>query len=322
MKQLAHSFKQLEHLIQRSERLLLISHKKPDGDTIGATTALARWCRSLDKDLTVFCCDLPSKQYQYLDETRYYTKDPAVFSEQYDVVAVIDSGDFKYAGIDLLIPNLKPGYTLVDIDHHQTNQCYGDLNLVSPTASSTCEVVYSFFIENGIDIDGEMATSLLTGLCSDTSNFSNPLTSESAMYAASDLVARGARFTDTLRYLWKNKTFDGLKAWGTVLSRLSYNPTHDIATTYLLEEDMANVPAEGYDTLINFLSGVMKDVDTIMFIKQYPNNLIRGSFRGHKRDVSKLAKLFGGGGHKGAAGFSVTGRIEIGGDGSVRIEAV
>lgn len=320
MKQLAHSFKQFEHLIDQSERMLLISHKKPDGDTIGATTALARWCKSVGKHVTLFCCDLPSTQYQYLLETRSYTTDPSVFSQAYDIVVAIDSGDLKYAGVDGYMPNLKPGYTLVNIDHHQTNQLYGKLNLVVAGASSTSEVMYQFFAQNDIEIDGEMATSLLTGLCYDTSNFSNPLTSESAMCAASDLVSRGARFTDTLRYLWKNKTFDGLKAWGTVLSRLSYNPTHDIATTYLTEEEAAAVPAEGYDTLINFLAGTLKGVDTIMFLKEYPGNVIRGSFRGHQRDVSKLAKLFGGGGHKGAAGFSVTGRIMLDGNGDIRIE--
>lgn len=320
MKHLTHGFKQLEHLITKSDRILLISHKKPDGDTTGATTALSRWCRLQGKDVTLFCADIPANQFRYLHEVQYYTTDPSVFSAQYDVVVVVDSGDLKYAGVDIFIPNLKPGYILVDIDHHQTNQLYGNLNLVAPGSSSTCEVMYQFFDTNKIDLDAEIATSLLTGLCTDTSNFSNPLTSESAMIAASNLTAQGARFTDIIRYLWKNKTFDGLKVWGTVLSRLSYNSTYDIATTYITEQEGLEAPPERFDTFINFLAGVLKDVDTILFLKEQPGNLIRGSFRGHKRDVTKFAKLFGGGGHKGAAGFNVTGRLKVEKDGSVRIE--
>lgn len=319
MKHLTHNFKQLKHLIEQSDRILLISHKKPDGDTTGATTALSRWCRLQGKNVTLFCCDIPANQFRYLHEVQHYTTDTTVFSNQYDLVIAVDSGDLKYAGIDTLIQHLKPGYLLVDIDHHQTNQLYGQLNLVAPGASSTCEVMYQFFETNQIELDGEIATSLLTGLCTDTSNFSNPLTSQSSMEAASDLVARGARFSDILKYLWRNKTFDGLKVWGTVLSRLSYNSTYDIVTTYITEQEGIEAPPERFDNFINFLAGVLKDVDTILFLKEQPGNTIRGSFRGHKRDVTKFAKLFGGGGHKGAAGFTVTGRIKVEADGKIRI---
>lgn len=322
MEHLAHGFKQLEHLISRSERILLISHKKPDGDTIGATTALSRWCRDRKKDVTIFCLDLPSTHFRYLDEVRHYTTDPDVFLKRYDLVIAIDSGDLKYAGVDTLIPKLKQGYTLVNIDHHQTNPLYGDLNIVAPGASSTCEVMQKFFETNRLSIDSEMATSLLTGICTDTSNFSNPLTSESAMKIASKLVSLGARFTDILRHVWKNKTSDGLKAWGTVLSRLSYNPTYDIATTYITEEEATGANGQRFDdAFINFLASVLKDVDTIALIKELPNNLIRVSLRGHERDISKLAKLFGGGGHKGSSGFTVEGRLRVGEDGRMRIEA-
>lgn len=319
MDKLEHGFKQLYRLINESERMLFISHKKPDGDTVGATTALSRWCRLQGKEVTIYCNDLPANQFRYLIESQYYTTDTAVFSRPYDLVFVIDSGDLKYAGIDTCIPKLKPGYVLINIDHHQTNQLYGNLNLVAPGFSSTCEVTYNFFEANEISMEAEIATSILTGICTDTSNFSNPLTSQSAMEASSKLVSQGARFTDILRYIWKNKTFDGLKAWGVVLSRLSYNATYDVATTYITEEEAENAPPERYDSFINFLAGVLKDVDTIMFLKEHPGNSVRGSFRGHKRDVSKLAKLFGGGGHKGAAGFTVSGRIRADQNGRVTI---
>jgi phosphoesterase RecJ-like protein len=322
MQHLAHGFKQLEHLIERSERILLISHKKPDGDTTGATTALSRWCRTQGKTVSIFCLNLPARTFRYIHEVQHYTTNPDVFSGKFDLVIVIDSGDLKYAGVDIFFPQLIPGYTLVNIDHHQTNQLYGNLNLVAAGSSSTCEVMYHFFETNKISIDAEIATSLLTGLCTDTSNFSNPLTSESSLKAASSLVAQGGRFTDILRYLWRNKTFDGLKAWGKLLSRLSYNQTYDIATTYVLEEELAGAPPEQYDTFVNFLSGVLKGPDTILFLKEDAGHVIRGSFRGHKRDVSTFAKLFGGGGHKGAAGFTVNGRMILDGNGDIRIEKI
>jgi len=306
----SHSLGRLFQAVRKSDRVLLVAHKKPDGDALGASSAFLNWCLREGKDATMFCADLPSPTFRYLNQIHRYTDDPAVFERPYDLVIVFDSGDLKYAGVDELIPKLPEGYLLVDIDHHRTNKGYGDLNIVE-YISSTSEIVYRFFSENDITIDEGMATSLLTGLCSDTSNFSNPLTSDTALHAASELVKHGGRFNDILRYVWHNKSFDSLKLWGTLLSRLHYDKTYDVASTYLRNEDLKNMPDEMAEGMVNFLSGVVREADTILLLKDQGDGWVKGSFRGSERDVSSVAKLMGGGGHKGAAGFTIQGQLLV-----------
>lgn len=318
MSQLSHSLGRLYQAVRKADRILLVAHKKPDGDALGSSSAFLNWCLREGKNVTMFCADLPSPTFKYLNHIHRYTDDPTVFDRPYDIVIVFDSGDLKYAGVDELVPNLPEGYTLINIDHHRTNQGYGDINIVE-FMSSASEIVYHFFKENDIVIDEGIATSLLTGLCWDTTNFSNPLTSDAALEVASELVKSGGRFNDILRYVWHNKSYDALKLWGTLLSRLYYNKEYDVASTYFMSDDLEGMPGEITEGMVNFLSGVVREADTIMLLKDQGNGRVKGSFRGTERDVSKVAKLMGGGGHRGAAGFAVQGRLEVEDDGRLKI---
>jgi phosphoesterase RecJ-like protein len=306
-----HVFGQLHEAISTSNRFLLVAHKKPDGDTLGSSSSVLNWLKREGKDVTVFCADLPPAAFCYIDNIHCYTNDPIVFHDRYDTVIVFDSGDLRYCGVAEFFPNLKPGYLLVNIDHHVTNERFGKLNLVFTDASSTAEVVHRFYEANNVFIDPRMATSLLTGLLTDTSHFSNGATTVGSMDAAGKMFAAGARHQDIARNLLHNKTVDSLKLWGLVLSRISYNPKLDIVSTYILLEDLKEGAGEIAEGIANFLSAVTGGADTVMFLRELPGGEVKGSFRSATRDISKLAKLLGGGGHKKAAGFTVKGKIEV-----------
>lgn len=310
METLSHRFQKLANLVRNSERILLISHKKPDGDTIGSTTAFYQWLLTEGKQPKLFCVDQPAPTFQYITNIHHYTSDASIFDGKYDVVISFDSSDLIYSGAHELLPRLKPGYVFVNIDHHRTNASYADLNIISTELSSTSEVMYAFFVENNISIHEGMATSLLTGICTDTSNFSNPLTSNTSLAAASHLVKQGARFADILKYFWQHKNLSSLTFWGTVMSRLHLNPTYNIATTYAFAHEIEALGTDAPDDrLINFMAATLQEADVILFLKEMPGGKIRGSFRGHRSDVSAMAKILGGGGHKGAAGFTVDGKL-------------
>jgi phosphoesterase RecJ-like protein len=316
-----HLFGRLYETVRSAERLLLVAHKKPDGDTLGSSSSFLNWCLREGKDVSVFCLDEPAAQFRYIDNIHRYSNDPAVFDRAYDLVIVFDSGDLRYCGVDIHMPRIPAGYTMVNIDHHVTNTRYADLNIVLTDASSTAEVVHRFYEHNGVHIDDKMATSLLTGLCTDTSNFSNAATNPKAVAAAADLVGRGARFQDILKYIWNNQSIDALKLWGLMLSRLTYNPTYDVATTYLLQSDAPGTGSDVADGLSNFLNAVTGTADAVLVLKELPGNQVKGSFRSMNRDISKIAKLMGGGGHKKAAGFTVQGRIKETTGGPVIVQA-
>lgn len=304
-------FDRLHEALRSAERVLLVAHKKPDGDTTGSSSGMLNYLVREGKTVKAFCLDPIPQTFQYIDRIQTYTTDPRVFDERYDLVIVFDSGDLRYCGVDEYIPRLPRGYTLVNIDHHVTNTQFGDLNIVLTDASSTAEIVFRLLEAGQIHIDHQMATSILTGLLTDTSNFSNAATTTISMEAASKLLAAGARYTDILKNVWQNKSVESLKLWGILLSRLTHNQRYDVVSTYLLMSDVVGISNDVVEGVSNFLNSVAGNIDTTLVLRELPNNHIRGSFRSVKRDVAAVAKLLGGGGHKKAAGFTVKGRIEV-----------
>jgi len=180
--------------IERAQKILIVIHQNPDGDAIGSGLALANFLGQKGKEYTLFALDKPSHQYAFLPEVESLSTDQGIFSyERFDLIFVLDSGDLEYAGVDQLIKVMPQGRPLIiNIDHHHTNQLFGDLNLVNPLASSTAEVLYRFFDGLRIPINKEMATCLLTGILTDTGTFSNPATTIDSLLSASQLLINGA----------------------------------------------------------------------------------------------------------------------------------
>ncbi len=317
-------FGKIAGLIQVAERVLLVADGKPDGDSIGSTTAMYSWLKREDKPVTAFCANPVPQTLLYLDGAHDVTSDPAIFKQPFDLVITFDASDVRHAGIENLLPQLPTPYQLVVIDHHATNTKYGHLNAIWTDACSTAELVYQFFMLLGISIDSKMATSLLTGILTDTSCFSNAGTTSQGMEAAGHLCALGARHPEILRQLVLNKSMPTLKLWGLALSRLCYNEHFNLTSTYFLLEDLKEVPEateEAMEGLSNFLNAVSGGSDTILVLREMPNRTIKGSLRSIRRDISKLAKFLGGGGHKKASGFTIHGRILVGAEGKVKIVA-
>lgn len=313
---------QLYTRIQQSARILLVADGKPDGDSIGSTTAMLRWLQREGKYARAFCANRVSPALWFLDGARDITSDSAVFQEAFDLVITLDAGDIRHAGVEKLLPSMSPKPFVAVVDHHATNTRFGDMNMVWTDACATTEVVYWFFAYNGIAVDGAMATSMLTGLCTDTGNFANSATTAQGMSVAGHLFQLGARRGDISKHLFQNKDVPTLKLWGLALERLHINTKYDLACTYLLLSDRDRVPGiteYAYEDVSNFLNAVNGETEAVMVLREVPGGIIKGSLRSIRRDISKLAKAFGGGGHKRAAGFTVRGKIVVDEVGKVSI---
>lgn len=304
-------YEQVRDVVLKARHPLLISHKKPDGDTLGAMLGFARFLTAHGKPHTRFCVDAVPGPYQFMPGAEGVIHDAShVLRVQPDVVVLFDAGDMVFAGVDALVRDLAPEH-IVNIDHHITNTRFGTLNVVVTDASSTAEVVHRFFQTVGQPVDRDTATCLLTGLCTDTSNFSNPATTASALSMGADLLSRGAQYTDVLRHIVKNKSVPMLKLWGIAFSRIRYNFTYNMATTVITQKDIeeAGVSDDTTEGISNFLNAVM-DVPTVMVLKEGKDGTVRASLRTTgDRDVARLSAFFGGGGHKKAAGFAIRGRL-------------
>lgn len=306
-------FDQAMHAIRQAKRILVMADMAPDGDSIGSSSAMLNWLLREDKQVTAYCGEPIPYTLKYLDNIHHFTNDARVFDEPHDLVMTFDAGSASRAGLAPHQHRLPADHTLIVFDHHAVNDRFGHFNLVFTDACSTTEVLYHFFTHHRVVIDERMATSLLSGILFDTSSFSNSATTVKGVEAAGALLAAGARQTDILRHLIQNKSVSALRLWGLALSRLTVSPTFHLAYTYFLQEDLKRIPQsdEAIEGVSNFLNAVCEGVDTILVLKELPDNRVRGSIRSVSRDVSKLAKLFGGGGHKKAAGFTVKGKLKI-----------
>lgn len=306
--------------LQTAKRVLVIGDGKPDGDSMGSSTALYGWLKREGKETKLFMAVPTPKNFLFLDHVHDFTTDPAVFDEDWDVVVSLDASAPGAGGFADLQPRLKPGHVFINVDHHVTNTKFGHLNIVMVEASSTCEVMYRFFEENNLLLDDRIATSLLTGLCTDTSHFSNAATNSKGIEAAAVCASSGARHADILRYLVQNKTVSALKLWGLALERLIFNPEYDAAVTYFTRADLEGIPGadEAVEGVSNFLNATCGGADAVLVLREKPDGTIKGSMRSLTRDISGFCKALGGGGHKKAAGFTIKGKIDTEG-GRVRI---
>jgi phosphoesterase RecJ-like protein len=303
---------QIHARLAAARRPLLVAHKKPDGDTLGAMMAVYSWLRDQGREAYAFCLDVPARAYAYVPRLHELQTDPRVFEDEaVDLICVFDAGDLAYAGIEDFVKAMPDRPFIVNFDHHVTNLRFGDLNLLVTDASSTAEVVHGFLEAGGVGISRPMAVCLMTGILTDTSNFSNPATTVNSLRVASELLLKGASIQEITRHLMRNKPVSSLKIWGKALERLRWDAeARTVSTALYLEDFKDHTSQEEYvEGLSNFLNHLL-DAQVVLVLKELPDGKVKGSYRSASDvDVAALAQKYGGGGHKKAAGFTVAGKI-------------
>lgn len=308
----------LEQLILAAKKILVMVHQKPDGDALGSGLAFSEFLDALERANDFFSLGPISSTADFLPGRKKIKSNlEEITLSEYDLIVILDCGDLKQTGIETAIRALPPELPIINIDHHQTNENFGALNILDPESSSTAEIVFALFEHLNFPFSKNSATLLLTGLITDTANFSNPATTFSSLEAAGKLLSRGAKLGEISSNVLQNKTLDVLKFWGTILSRLTENKELGIVTTVITKEDLelANLEEEALEGVTNFLNN-LKGAKIVLVLKALEDGKIKGSFRTTTPgiDVSRLAKTFGGGGHAKAAGFTIPGKL-------VKIEA-
>lgn len=299
--------------LNKAQNILIVSHQGPDGDTLGSNLALTDYLLKQNKQVTSFCLDEASPAFNFLPYINRLTTDHTVFTKQYDTVIILDSSNLDYAGVENLITAISSKFTLINIDHHVSNTQYGDLNLVLDHASSTGEIIYRMFKDWQVEIDSNIATCLACGIITDTGGFLNPATSYQSLTIAADLKNKGANIYKIIQTTLKRTNVDNLKLWGRALERLTKIKKYNLVYTYITSEDFqeCNVEESAVEGMTNFLH-ILEEGEIIMVLRQRKEGLIKASLRTTgTTDLSKLAKLFGGGGHQKAAGFSLNGQLVV-----------
>jgi phosphoesterase RecJ-like protein len=297
--------------LNKANRVATVSHRRPDADTLGAALALADLLEKKGKSVVCFSSDQVPRSLARLPDSHKFTADSAVFANV-DVIVVLDASDLKFAGVDALIPTLSPRPLIINIDHHGANECFGDINLVIPTAASATEIVFGIYECFGDVASPAAATNMLAGVIHDTMMFFNPATTAASLGTASRLEALGADRNFVSRLVVRNKSVESLSLWGKALERLKYDPEAGRASTVLYAEETSNLSGDedALGGLSNFLNSVLP-ARIVVVLRENADGTIKGSLRTAREDTDVAAEAlrWGGGGHRKAAGFVVKGRI-------------
>lgn len=301
------------YLIKKAEKILIVGHKKPDSDAVGALIALSLFLEKFNKETVLSFNDPLPCRFNFLENSQKIVLLDKVRNNflDFDVIITVDCGSYGLTGLDNIFFK-KADVSLINIDHHHDCSNFGAINIVDSNASSTAELVYNLFTRVGFIIDKKIATALLCGIFGDTDSFKNPNTTDRTLEITSNLLAAGADLGEIVRNTLSDKSVNTLRLWGKVLSRLKRHKESGIIFTVVTKDDIIenNVSFSDIEGIANFLNSIPEAKGSLV-ISERENGEIKGSLRtlSNKIDVSRIAHLFGGGGHKKAAGFSIKGKL-------------
>lgn len=275
---------------------LVVGHIKPDGDAIGSVLAFAEALRNRGVDAVALFADRPDRKFEFLPALRETVNE--LPEKAYDTIFFLDLSTPDRAGtVDW------PEAPLVNIDHHVSNPDYADALYLEPKAAATGEMLTALFLEWGWEITPSMAQALYMAIATDCGFFRFSNTSARTLRMAAELLDRGANPPEISRAMDALPPA-ALNAMGPIMSTLQ--TAADGRLNYIVMDEQAM--AQGGEYVDNYLA-LARNVQgielTIQFKYDQPDHT-RISFRSQEYvDVSKLAGVFGGGGHIRAAGCTV-----------------
>ncbi|DAB38999.1 MAG: hypothetical protein A2023_07000 [Sulfuricurvum sp. GWF2_44_89] len=277
-------------LIDSADHIVLVAHKSPDADSLGAACAFYSYLLRSQKKITLFCAS--SVVDPNLAFLPWFDKITDRFPEDAELLISFDCGSYGRLGIEKELP-------LINIDHHVSNDLFGTCNIVDSSAISTTEVVYDYFVANGIKINGKIALSLYAGLLDDSKCFSAPECSTKTFAMAQGLLELGADHAMCMEWLYRRRSLASLRIRGILLKQMKLLADARLAvfevSLPLLEESGASV-SECKSVLDEALG--MRSVQAAIMVLEHPLGGIKLSLRTDGTvDAAKIMTSFGGGGH-------------------------
>lgn len=295
--------------IKESKKIAITFHTSPDGDSLGSSTALALALRSLGKDCSILCKEAIPQTFTYLPCSEEITGENYNVEKDTDLVIVLDCGDFKRINAEILLKDRD--YTLINLDHHMSNELYGDLNYVNTNAAAVGEIVYQILKLLDISLTKEIGVALYTSLLTDTGSFRHSNTTSDTHNIAGDIINTGIDFSEIHRIIFDNKSFNKVKLYGKVIETMTLECNKKVVFMELTNKMLEELNLDGSDTsdLITFGSKV-EGAEVTVLIKESEDG-VKVSLRSkNKVDVRKVAEGFNGGGHIRAAGFVAESNIQ------------
>ena len=293
-----------------AKRIAIISHKNPDGDTLGSQLALGGALKELGKDVVLYNKDKVASKFNFIagaDQVAQYHDG----MELPETVVFVDCAEPQLAGFTLE-DDVLMGKTIINIDHHASNKHYGKWNYVVSAAGANCQNIYHVIGAIGGTITKEIATALYTGLSTDTGNFMFDNVSSETLRIAADLKDIGAN-TDAVRLkLYESSSKKKIEMLKYILNNLHISADGQYAWSSISHQMIEELQPESTD--IDGLINTIKDIEGVeiaILFRGVEANRTKASLRSKVwADVNQIAGMFGGGGHVRASGVSIDGDVE------------
>jgi phosphoesterase RecJ-like protein len=292
--------------IRSRSRFVVSSHARPDGDSIGSQLACAYALEQLGKTVTVVNADrapAPLLQFPGVREIRIADHVP----EPFDAAIIMECGDLARTGVKGLDRGL-----VINIDHHPGNTEYGHINWFDSSAAACGEMVFDLVRALGVPLTRDIATHVYLAILTDTGSFHYSNITPRTFEISKQVLEAGVDPVLVARNVYDSNNMGRLKLFGAVLSRMQVDQGGRIAIVYL-DHEMAREAGGTYEDtegLIN-LPLTVKEIQAVVFFKHIEGDEYRVSMRSKGDvDIGAIAKEFGGGGHKNAAGCTVSGAVD------------
>lgn len=308
---LSRMYESLAALISQHDRIGVISHFRPDGDAIGSSIALALALRSLGKDVRLWNEDAVPARYAFLEGAELMEPLPLRWPDGMQLLICVDAGDWKRLG-DAAMAAMQPAPVKVNIDHHDTNSLYGDLNIVEGGEAATGFVLYRIFRELGVQLTPAIATALYVAISTDTGSFQYASTTPEVMRATADLIEVGVDVQDVNRRVYQEIPLTTLIVNREVLNHMVVEAGGRLSH-YTMEggtRERLGISMEDTKDLVDIIR-VIQGVKASVIFEQLDDGRVRASLRSKdpRVNVAEVAQLFGGGGHCMAAGIRMRGEL-------------
>lgn len=304
---LASDIDRVADAIRAGDRFLLTTHENPDGDALGSLLATHRILEGLGKDSVMFLTakefPLPV-EYRFLPLEEVFHEPPADIADR--LVVFLDCGNIDRMPVDFLQNGEN---RVINIDHHHDNTRFGSVNLVDVDASCTAEIVYDLAGLLGVQLTPEIANALYVGLVTDTGKFMYENTDARSHRMAAGLIEAGVQVNEIYRRLYEHAPIEKLKLLARALQGITLSDRGRLAVTYISKEDYEATGAS--EALTEGIIDHLRTIDGTLVAAVVRDQADGGraarkvSMRSTdgQVDVSAIARVHGGGGHRRAAGF-------------------
>jgi len=303
-------------IIRDQRTFLICSHANPDGDSIGSQLAFYSFLVELGKKAYILNANSIPFNYAFLPySSAFQTQSDSINIDDIDVAIILDCPNLDRIGNDLSA-KVRSIHKIINIDHHISNDYFGNYNFVDIKAGATAEIVFRFIKQSGLSIGYERAVCLYTGIIFDTGCFKYANTSSKTHKITAELIEAGVK-PEKVSQLVYDIPYRKAKLFSMAIQTLQISDDGKIAwmsvTNDMYRKSQTNsADTEGFVDYIRSLSGV----EVAIFLRETDKD-IKVSFRSKSNDIEKqavnvdmIAKEFGGGGHPTAAGCNIDKPLE------------